>query len=132
MNPPVSILARPLVASLPDFPTLSESIIYQINGLIVVFTALTLIWGLLEVMALWFKWRTRLAKEALAAAPSSPVPAPVATDQLAPEMVAAMAAAVHHVLGAGNRITSIVRVEAPDGEWTREGRRQIHSARKVR
>jgi hypothetical protein len=132
MNPIVSVSALPLAASVPDFPTLTESVIYQLNGLIVVFTALSLIWGLLELMALWFKWRARLAKAAaVAAAPVAP-PAPAVAGDLAPELVAAMAAAVHHALGGATRITSIVRVDAPDGEWTREGRRQIHSARKVR
>lgn len=127
--------ALPLAASFPEFPTWSESIIYQINGLIVVFTALSLLWGLLEVMALWFKWRARVAEAtaavAMTAAPAA-VPTPVATEDLAPELVAAMAAAVHHTLGGAGRITSIVRVDGPGGEWTREGRRQIDSARKVR
>jgi Na+-transporting methylmalonyl-CoA/oxaloacetate decarboxylase gamma subunit len=132
MNPYTPANLLPPVASLPEFPSLSESIIYQVNGLIVVFTALSLIWGLLELMALWFKWRARVAKAAAVASAPVAVPAAAASDDLAPELVAAMAAAVHHTLGGTTRITSIVRVDAPDGEWTREGRRQIHSARKVR
>jgi Na+-transporting methylmalonyl-CoA/oxaloacetate decarboxylase gamma subunit len=124
-----SVRPLPLAASLPDFPALSDSIIYQINGLIVVFTALGLLWGLLELMSLWFKRRAR---------PAVPAPAPSLSvqsslpDDLSPELVAAMAAAVHSTLSGSARITSIVRVDTPDHEWTREGRRQIHSARKVR
>lgn len=122
----------PPVVALSEYPTLSESLGFQFTGLVVVFTALGSIWCLLELMALWFKWRARLAKATAAVAAPVAVSAPAASDDLAPELVAAMAAAVHHALGRATRITSIVRVDAPDGEWTREGRRQIHSARKVR
>jgi hypothetical protein len=125
-----SVRSLPFAASLPDFPALSDSIIYQINGLIVVFTALGLIWGLLELMALWFKWRVRSAVPA--AAPIVSAGKSVPAEDLSPELVAAMAAAVHVTLSGSARITSIVRVDTPDHEWTREGRRQIHSARKVR
>jgi hypothetical protein len=125
----------PLAAALPDHPGLGESIIFQLNGLVVVFTALGLIWGLVEVMAFWFKRRTRTA------AASSPAPAPVpaaaapavpGTEGLEPALVAAIAGAIHATLGAATRITSVVRVDAPDHGWSLEGRRQIHSARKVR
>ena len=125
---PVSLPA--LVATLPEFPELGESIIYQVNGLVVVFTALGLIWGLLEVMALWFKRSARSAKPAAVAATAATTP--VAPDAIDPQVIAAMAAAVHATLGAGSRITSVVQVEAPDHGWGLEGRRQIHSARKVR
>lgn len=121
----------PLAAALPEHPGLADSVVYQLNGLVVVFTALGLIWGLLELMALWFKRAARAARPAAVAAVAV-APAPVAPDGLEPQVIAAMAAAVHATLGGSPRITSIVRVEAPDGEWTREGRRQIHSARKVR
>lgn len=124
---PVSLPA--LVASLPEYPELGDSIIYQLNGLVVVFTALCLIWGLLELMAVWFKRTARAAKPAAAAVAAQ---APVSPDGIEPQVIAAMAAAVHATLGAGNRITSIVQVDAPDHGWGLEGRRQIHSARKVR
>lgn len=124
----------PLGAALPDHPALGESIIYQLNGLVVVFVALCLIWFCLEVMALFFKRRAAAPKPVPAAAPTASA-VPAASDPAAgldPAVVAAMAAAVHATLGAGNRITSIVQVEAPDHGWVLEGRRQIHSARKVR
>ncbi|MDQ5980814.1 MAG: glutaconyl-CoA/methylmalonyl-CoA decarboxylase subunit delta [Verrucomicrobiota bacterium] len=123
----------PLAAALPEHPALGESIIYQLNGLVVVFTALCLIWGLLEVMALWFKRQapaTVRGPKSVAAAMPPPVANP--GEDLEPTVVAAMAAAVHATLGGGMRITSIVRVDAPDHGWGLEGRRQIHSARKVR
>ena len=127
MNVVAAVSFLPLAASLPEHPALGESIIYQLNGLVVVFTALSLIWGLLEVMAVWFKRSARAANAAPLPAATPAVPAGIE-----PQVVAAMAAAVHATLGGTPRITSIVRVDAPDGEWTREGRRQIHSARKVR
>jgi phenylpyruvate tautomerase PptA (4-oxalocrotonate tautomerase family) len=130
MNLVASASLLPLAASLPEYPELADSIIYQLNGLVVVFTALGLIWGLLEVMALWFKRSARIAKPATAAAVAAP--APVSADALEPQVIAAMAAAVHATLGAGSRITSVVQVDAPDHGWGLEGRRQIHSARKVR
>lgn len=119
----------PLAAALPEHPALGESIIYQLNGLVVVFTALCLIWGLLEVMALWFK--RRVPAPVTAPKPAA-VPPAAAPEAIEPAVVAAMAAAVHATLGGGMRITSIVRVDVPDHGWGLEGRRQIHSARKVR
>jgi hypothetical protein len=124
----------PLAATLPDHPALGESIIFQLNGLVVVFTALGLIWGLVEVMAFWFKRRARTV------AASLPTPAPAAAvapsvpgnEGMEPALVAAIAGAIHATLGAATRITSVVRVDAPDHGWSLEGRRQIHSARKVR
>lgn len=129
MNLVASVSPLPLVASLPEYPDLADSIIYQVNGLVVVFTALCLIWGLLELMAVWFKRTARAAKPAVVSADTAPVSSP---DGLEPQVIAAMAAAVHATLGAGNRIASIVQVDAPDHGWGLEGRRQIHSARKVR
>ncbi len=120
----------PIAASLSEYPAFGESVIFQLNGLIVVFIALGMIWGLLEVMAIWFKRAARVAKPV--AAPAVAAPAPVAPTGLDPQVVAAMAAAVHATLGGSSRITSIVRVDTPDHEWVLEGRRQIHSARKVR
>lgn len=121
----------PLAAVLPDHPGLGESIVYQLNGLVVVFTALGLIWGLVEVMAYWFK---RQARAAAAARPAAAPAAPVVpgTEGLEPSVIAAIAGAIHATLGASTRITSVVRVDAPDHGWSLEGRRQIHSARKVR
>lgn len=129
MNLVASVSPLPLVASLPEYPDLADSIIYQVNGLVVVFTALCLIWGLLELMAVWFKRTARAAKPAVVSADTAPASSP---DGLEPQVIAAMAAAVHATLGAGNRIASIVQVDAPDHGWGLEGRRQIHSARKVR
>jgi Na+-transporting methylmalonyl-CoA/oxaloacetate decarboxylase gamma subunit len=130
MNLVASVSLPPVVAYLSEYPTISESLGFQLTGLVVVFTALGSIWCLLELMALWFKRTGRAAKPAVAAAVAAP--APVSPDGLEPQVIAAMAAAVHATLGRTGRITSIVQVDAPDHGWGLEGRRQIHSARKVR
>lgn len=128
----LTLLLLPLAAALPEHPALGDSIVYQLNGLVVVFVALSLIWALMEITALWFKRRAPAPKPASVASPSHAVAQAAAPEAIEPAVVAAMAAAVHATLGAGMRITSIVRVDAPDQGWGLEGRRQIHSARKVR
>ena len=131
VSPPI-LPPLPLVAALPQYPTLSESIAYQLTGLVVVFTALGLIWALLEIMALWFKRQAKSAKPVAVPVPrAESVPAVAAADPT-PEVLAAIAAALHLTFNGSVRITSVVRIDAPDHEWGLEGRRQIHSARKVR
>ena len=61
-------------------------------------------------------------------------------EELPIELVAAITAAVYMVLGARARITAVQPVPHPTASnfdlhmlnWSLEGRRQIHSARKVR
>lgn len=122
-----------LAAAIPDRPTFLQSVSFQLNGLIVVFVALSLIWLMLEVTGFYFK---RAAKKAASAAVPAPVaavvPAAVAptVDELPPELVAAVAAAVHIVCGAQARIQAIVPVAAQD--WAQEGRRQIFASHQIR
>lgn len=121
-----------LAAALPDRPQLWESLGYQLNGLIVVFVALGMIWGLLEVLGLFFRRAEPkpAPAAAVAAPPAAAVPsAPVA--DMAPELVAVITAAVHLTFGGRARIQAIVPVE-PEQGWAREGRRQIFSSHQVR
>lgn len=129
-QPPHSLLP-PLGAALPDHPELLDSLVYQLNGLVVVFVALALIWGLLEIVGLFFRHQ---GKEVLAPPPAvaSAGPSARVAGEIPPELVAAIGAAVHVSLGAEHRIAAIIPVEAPVHDWALEGRRQIHSARKVR
>lgn len=116
-------------AAMPARMELGESLVYQLNGLIVVFAALSAIWLLLEVTGAYFK-RQAAATVAPAAAPAAPPPA--APDEvLAPELVAAITAAVHTAVGAGCRIEAIVPAGAT-GEWAHEGRRQIFASHQLR
>ncbi len=122
----------PIAAALSEFPSLGDSIAYQLNGLVVVFAALSMIWVMLEVLGLFFKRQTVAVPRTAAAPVAVATAAPSEAEALAPELLAAMAAAVHETLGAGYRVTTVVPAEVPLPDWAREGRRQIHSARKVR
>ena len=58
--------------------------------------------------------------------------------ELAPEIAAAIAAAVHMTLGPSATVTSVtlqaesISVESPPLIWSLEGRRQIYSSHRVR
>jgi len=118
-----------LAATLPPQPGLGESIVYQLNGLVVVFVALASIWGVLELSGRFFR------RQALAPKPASPAPVPAAPTPVAtgipPETVAVIAAAVHAAVGGPHRIEVIVPV-GPSSDWAREGRRQIFASHQVR
>jgi len=62
--------------------------------------------------------------------------APIPTNELAPEIAAAIAAAVHVTFGASATVTSVslqpVSVENLMLTWSLEGRRQIYTSHKVR
>ena len=123
-------------AAVSDYPAFSDSIIFQLNGAFVVFAALGMIWGLLEVTGFFFK-RAALATKAAAPTPApvampTPVAAAPVSAEIAPELIAVISAAVAVTLGADARVTSVVEAQAPLQDWAREGRRQIHSARRVR
>lgn len=120
-------LLPPLGAALPEYPEFLDTLVYQLNGLVVVFIALGLIWGMLEVAGLCFKRHPQPASQPVAMAPAEPENAGTPA-----EIMAAIAAAVHVTLGSEHRIASIVPLETSAHDWALEGRRQIHSARKVR
>jgi hypothetical protein len=113
--PPV----RLMLASLPELPALSESVAYQLTGLLVVFVALAGIWGLLELSGAIF--RRIAARQAAvvisslplpAPSPQSPPAAPASTD--IPPLTCALIAATVHVASKGRaRILSATPVE-PD------------------
>lgn len=120
-----------LAAALPDRPPLWETLGYQLNGLIVVFVALGLIWGLLEVLGLFFRRAAPKPAPAAAVAPPAATGPSVPSAEMAPELVAVITAAVHLTFGGRARIQAIVPVEHEQG-WAREGRRQIFSSHQVR
>lgn len=117
----------PLAAALPDHPAWLETIVYQINGLIVVFVALGFIWGLLELMGIFFR-RSREVRPRTA-----PVPAamPESCDEISPELVAAITAAVDATLETPHRIMAVMPA-GPELDWAQEGRRQIFASHKTR
>lgn len=136
---PANLTAPPL-AALAEYPSLGDTVAFQINGLIVVFLVLGSIWFLLELIGKVFQRRdAALAKaRSIAPAPAAVVPAsPTATSPAAssdgppPEIVALIAAVVHTTFGPGHRIAAINPARI-DQDWAREGRRQIFASHRVR
>lgn len=131
-----SLVSLPLAAALPDKPGILETLGYQLNGLIVVFLALASIWLLLEIIGHFFKRLPHEEPQVLpVAAPrvasaAAPAAAPAAPAGLTPELIVAVTAAVHHVLGDRVRISAIVPMSS--NSWAREGRRQIFSSHQPR
>lgn len=121
------------LAALPEYPTFGESLAFQLNGLIVVFLALGSIWGLLELMGVFFR---RRREQAVAIPPASAsaaeTPAPVAAHgAIPPEILAVIAAAVATVVNQPHRISQVA-AESPSRDWAREGRREIFGSHKLR
>lgn len=125
--PPIPVPAL-LAAALPDHPRLLDSIVFQFNGLIVVFAALSLIWGLLEIMGFYFR-RVQQAQEAVSAPAAAA--GPVQHEGVTAEQVAAISAAVTALFGAPSRIQAIVPAD-PELNWAQEGRRQIFASHRTR
>lgn len=115
--------------------SLGDSLVYQLNGLIVVFIALSSIWAAVTTIGWWFERRRRNNLKTLPApVPAPPQSAPVLanadTGGPSPAVLAVLSAAIHVACGARARIVAIA---SPDtGDWAREGRRQIFSSHKVR
>jgi hypothetical protein len=127
-----SFSATVLAASLPDRFSWSESIVFQLNGLIVVFVALMSIWGMLELTGFYFRRRAVQVPMPATVVPGPPaVLAAPEPAELSPQTVAAVIAAVHVAIGARHRIQVIVPVGA-GSDWAREGRRQIFASHQVR
>ncbi|HTO02853.1 MAG TPA: hypothetical protein VL069_04085, partial [Opitutus sp.] len=76
-----------LLATLPAYPSIKESLAFQLNGLIVVAVALGAIWGLLELSGVFFRRQQRRPKPDF-------VPAAVVAekaDEVPPEILAVIA-----------------------------------------
>ncbi len=136
-----NLLTLPL-AALPEHPQLSETISFQLSGLVVVFLVLGSIWFLLEIIGKIFVLRDKVPAKtttivcpgAPAAAPdkaTAPSPVPAPDDAIPAETVALIAAAVHLAVGSSHRIVSIVPI-APTPHWALEGRRQIFASHRPR
>src|SRR5690606_6809009 len=79
-----------LLASLPAYPSIPESLAFQLNGLIVVFIALGAIWGLMELSGLIFRRQNRHQKTTSVPRPVSPTQ----SEEVSPEILAVIAAVV--------------------------------------
>ncbi len=132
-NPPSSTC----IATLPEFPSVLESLQFQFTGLIVVFVALGSIWGLLETTGWIFRRLTPLQSGTPAVQPA-PAPSAAATTpgqavpaEVPPEILAVIAAAVHVMTdGQPHRIITVTPHD-PSFDWAREGRRAIFASHKT-
>lgn len=118
-----------LFGMLPDVPSFKESMTFQMTGLLVVFTALGLIWLCLTSVGYYFK-KAAPAKDKAPVLGSSVAPA-LASNEVSPEVVAVIAAAVQVTLEGTYRIQAIVPVRSGQ-DWAHEGRRRIFSSHQVR
>ncbi len=120
-----------MAAALPPRPGLGESIVFQLNGLIVVFLALASIWGVLELTGIYFR-RAASRPKAIPAPVAAPAPVPTGIPAgLSLKTVAAISAAVCVVIDSRHRIHAIVPL-SPDLDWAHEGRRQIFASHQIR
>ncbi len=151
-----------MLAALPEYPSVPDSLAYQLTGLAVVFIALGGIWGLLEISGACFRRINAHHAGAAEPVPELPPASQIATPSagVAPLTHALVAASVHAFFRGRARIVSVgetppehVRVliaatvhslfhgrariisvdkVQPDTSWAREGRRDIFSSHRVR
>ena len=124
-----------LALTLPDYPTLGESLQYQLTGLLVVVFALGSLALLVGLIG-----RIFAALDARQAA--APAPAPTRTaeptsenpEEISPAVLAAIAGAVAATLG--DQRFAIRGVQVADTRqslaWSAEGRRSIYASRNLR
>jgi len=116
------------VAEIPPNATFVDAIPFM-NGFVVVLLTLTTLW----LMAASLKFLPH-------ARPAAPAPArretaasvavePEHQHAIAPEILAAITAAVHVTAGAGHRVVSI---RSEQSEWARFGRQRIFSSHKIK
>lgn len=123
------------LAALAERPSWTDALVFQLNGLVVVFVALGSIW-LAMTVAGWFFRRAAAKPMAVPAGPAAAAPAATAApeaagDGLEPETLAEIAAAVHATLGPRYRVRAVATGDMHI-EWAQEGRRQIFASHKVR
>lgn len=126
------LILSPPLAALPDYPSVGESVLFQLNGLIVVFLALGSIWGMLELMGVIFRRSKPAVTPPASATTAAPTPASAPAGAVPPEIIAVISAAVHvATAGQAHRIAAIVPANA-ELDWAREGRRTIFASHKTR
>ena len=129
----------PLALTLPEYPTLAESLQYQLTGfLVVAFTlgSLAFLVGLIgRVFASLDARRAAVPAAPPVPAPArTPAPAPPAGGEISPAILAAIAGAVAAALGDSRFAIRGVQVADPrqNAAWSAEGRRSIYASRNVR
>jgi hypothetical protein len=127
-----------LALTLPDNPTLAESLQYQLTGFLVVAFTLGALAFLVSLIGRLFA-----ALDARRATVSAALPAPVpartpepspSAEEISPAVLAAIAGAVAATLGDSRFAIRGVQVADPRQNlaWSAEGRRSIYASRNVR
>ncbi len=128
-----------LLLSLPLLPLAEMTASPEAGGL----ETGTVLLGLLIVAVSWLaltvsNLRNEVAalKDALtikpAASSAQPAATPLVSEGPTAEEVAAIAAAVRCVLGAGARVVAVVPPDANAQAWSREGRREVFQSHQIR
>jgi len=127
-----------LALALPEYPTLGQSLQYQLTGFLVVAFTLGSLAFLVGLIGRFFAAldARRTVTPVLSARPAPiapPTPAP-ATDDISPAVLAAIAGAVAAALGDSRFAIRGVQVADPRQNlaWSAEGRRSIYASRNVR
>ena len=132
----MTIFPALLALTLPEYPTLAESLQYQLTGLLVVVFALGSLAFLVGLIGKFFS--ASAARQVVTRAPApapSLTPAPVTAEgEIPPGVLAAIAGAVAATLG--DRRFAIRGVQVADPRqnlaWSAEGRRSIYASRNLR
>lgn len=127
-----------LALDLPEYPTLSDSLQYQLTGFLVVLFTLGSLALLVGLIGHFFTASASHRAPAGTAAPSpvpSRTPSPAASDEEIPSAVlAAIAGAVAATLGDSRFAIRGVKVADPKQNlaWSAEGRRTIYASHQIR
>lgn len=125
-----------LALTLPEYPTLAESLQYQVTGLLVVLFALgslAILVGLVGRIFAALEERRTEVRPATAATPARTT-LPATTEEISPAVLTAIAAAVAATLGDRRFAIRGVQVADPrqNAAWSAEGRRTIYASHNVR
>ncbi|MDF9828117.1 Na+-transporting methylmalonyl-CoA/oxaloacetate decarboxylase gamma subunit [Ereboglobus sp. PH5-5] len=134
------ILSPLLLGVLPEKPSVAETLVYQFNGLMIVFMVLGGLWILFEITGAIFKRHGALVEKkkagarASAAAASAPVEASPSAqaEGIAPEVIAVISASIHVALAGRRHRVLTINAAAHGNEWAAEGRRDIFRSHRVR
>lgn len=126
-----------LALTLPEYPTLAESLQYQVTGLLVVLFALgslAILVGLVGRIFAALEERRTEVRPATAATTPARTTVPATTEEISPAVLAAIAAAVSATLGDRRFTIRGVQVADPrqNAAWSAEGRRTIYASHNVR
>ena len=111
---------------------ITQGAVVAVIGICTVFVVLAILWGVLEMMRIFFTPKKETAKTPKAQTPSKPAPAPAPAAPVAPVeddseliavLTAAIAASLNQTTTYNLKIKSYRRVDAGTPVWNRTARR---------